>query len=80
MEMKKILTILVFIVASVLASNAHGKINLTVNNETVSSITLELGQSCTVEVVSSDSVAYEAYIGFYKATIIGDFSLLEIKN
>jgi len=79
METKKILTTLVFIVALVLASNAHGKINLTVNNQTASSITLQVGQSCTVEVVSSDSVPYEAYVGYYMAPVIGDFSPLEIK-
>jgi hypothetical protein len=79
METKKILTILVFVLASVLASNAHGKIILTADNQDVSSITLQIGQSCTVEVVSSDSTSYEAYVGFYKAPVIGDFSPLEIK-
>jgi hypothetical protein len=79
METKKILTILVFVLAPVLASNAHGKLILTVDNQNVSSITLEVGQSCTVEVVSSDSTPYEAYIGFYRALIIGDLSHLEIK-
>ncbi|MDH4241197.1 MAG: hypothetical protein OEW48_16690 [Phycisphaerae bacterium] len=79
MEKKKILTILVFVLAPVLASNAYGKISLTVNNQNVSSITLQVDQSCTVEVVSSDSTPYEAYVGFYRAPIIGDFSLLEIK-
>ncbi len=79
METKKILTILVFGLAPVLASNAYGKIILTVDNQDVGSITLTLGQSCTVEVVSSDSVPYEAYVGFYLAPVIGDFSPLEIK-
>ncbi len=79
MEAKKILTIWVFVLTLVLASNAHGKIILTADNQDVSSITLEVGQSCTVEVVSSDSTPYEAYIGFYGAPIIGDFSPLEIK-
>ncbi|MHC4691815.1 MAG: hypothetical protein ACYS67_03665 [Planctomycetota bacterium] len=77
--MKKIVTILAFVLASVMASNAHGKITLTADNQNVSSITLELGQSCTVEVVSSDSTSYEAYVGYYMAPIIGDLSLLEIK-
>jgi len=79
MGTKKILTVLVFVLASVLVSNAHGKITLTVNNQDINSITLEVGQSCTVEVVSSDSTPYEAYIGFYGALVIGDFSPLEIK-
>ncbi len=79
MKMKKIVTMLVFVLVSVLASNAHGKIVLTADNQNVSSITLEVGQSCTVEVVSSDSTPYEAYVGYYRAPIIGDFSLLEIK-
>jgi len=75
MKMKKMLTILVFVLASV----AHGKITLTVNNQDVSSITLDVDQLCTVEVVSDDSTSYEAYVGFYNAPIIGDFSPLEIK-
>ncbi len=80
MKMKKIVTILAFVLVSVLASNAHGKITLTADNQNVSSITLQLGQSCTVEVVSSDSTPYEAYVGYYMAPIIGDLSLLEIKS
>ena len=79
METKKIVTILVFVLVPVLTSNAYGKISLTVNNQNVSSITLEVGQSCTVEVVSTDSTSYEAYVGFYRAQAIGDFSSLEIK-
>ncbi len=79
MKRRKMLSILVFVLAPVLASNVHGKIILTVNNQDVSSITLDVGQSCTVEVASSDSVPYEAYVGFYKAPVIGDFSPLEIK-
>jgi len=79
MKTTKMLTILVFVLVPVLASNAHGKITLTVDNQNVSSITLQMGQSCTVEVVSSDSTSYEAYVGFYMAPVIGDFSPLEIK-
>ena len=79
MKMKKIVTMLVFVLALVLASNAHGKITLTADNQPVSSITLQLGQSCTVEVVSSDSTPYEAYVGFYMSPAIGDFSPLEIR-
>ncbi len=79
METKKILTILVFVFVQVLASNAYGKITLTVDNQDVSSITLEVGQTCTVEVVSDEGTSYEAYVGFSGAPIIGDFSPLEIK-
>jgi hypothetical protein len=79
METKKILTILVLVLAPVLASVAHGKIILTADNQDVGSITLALGQSCTVEVVSSDSVPYEAYVGFYRVSSFGDFLPLEIK-
>ncbi len=79
MKRRKMLSILIFVLALVLVSNAHGKITLTVDNQDVSSITLEVGQTCTVEVVSSDSTSYEAYIGFYGAPVIGDFSPLEIK-
>jgi hypothetical protein len=79
METKKILTILVFVLTLVLVSNTHGKIILTADNQNVSSITLQLGQSCTVEVVSSDSVPYEAYVGFDRAQVVGDFTHLEIR-
>ncbi|MHC4642109.1 MAG: hypothetical protein ACYS32_10725 [Planctomycetota bacterium] len=77
--MKKIVTMLVVVLALVLASNAHGKLALTVNNQRLSSITLQVGQSCTVEVVSDDRTPYEAYIGYYKTPVMGGLSLLEIK-
>ena len=59
------------------ASVAHGKIHLTVNGQDVKSITLELGQSCTVEVVSTDDISYEAYVGFDYALVLGSFSHYE---
>jgi hypothetical protein len=61
------------------ASIVHGAQYLTVNGQDVTSITLELGQSRMVEIVSTDSTSYEAYVGFYMAPVIGDFSPLEIK-
>ncbi|MHC4109997.1 MAG: hypothetical protein ACYSUY_02920 [Planctomycetota bacterium] len=51
--------------------------SLTVNGQPVSSITLEVGQSCTVEVVSDDSTSYEDYVGFDGAGVRGVFSHVE---
>lgn len=68
------------------ASVAEGAQYLTVNGKRVSSITLELGQSCTVEVVSKDSTSYEDAVGFGNPgahlpqrppRVLGDFSHLE---
>jgi hypothetical protein len=62
------------------ASMAEGRQYLTVNGASVTSITLELGQSCTVEVVSDDNTSYTDYVGFYKGPpVLGDFSHLETK-
>ncbi len=69
------------------ASMAHGKIHLTVNGKPLDSITLELGQSCTVEVVSDDSTSYEDAVGFGNPDaprpqiprVLGDFSHLETR-
>ncbi|MHC4694253.1 MAG: hypothetical protein ACYS67_16055, partial [Planctomycetota bacterium] len=79
MKRRKVLVILIFVLSPFLASSAHGKIILTADNQNVSSIILQVGQSCTVEVVSSDSVPYEAYVGFDKAEVVGDFTYLEIR-
>ena len=61
------------------ASVASGAQSLTVNGADVTSITLELGQSCTVEVVSDDSASYTDYVGFDNGVVLGNFSHLETK-
>jgi hypothetical protein len=58
------------------APMAHGKIHLTVNGQPLDSITLELGQSCTVEVVSTDGTSYIGYVGFDNGVALGTFSHL----
>ena len=61
------------------ASVASGAQYLTVNGASVTSITLELGQSRTVEVVSTDGTSYVDYVGFDNGVVLGDFSHLETK-
>jgi len=62
------------------ASMAHGGQSLTVNNQPLDSITLKVGQTCTVEVVSDDSNPYNAYVGFDNGLVLGTFSHLETKK
>ncbi len=61
------------------ASMACGDISLTVNNQPLNSVTLKLGQSYSVEVVSADNKSYVAYVGFDYGLILGSFSHLETK-
>jgi hypothetical protein len=61
------------------ASVAEGAQYLTVNGADVTSITLELGQSRTVEVVSTDGTSYVDYVGFDNGIVLGTFSHLETK-
>jgi hypothetical protein len=42
---------------------SKGAIFLTVNGQDLTSITLELGQSCSIEIVSNDSNPYGAWVG-----------------
>jgi len=77
MKSAKMLTILVVVLASV--SMAHGVQSLTVNNQPEDSITVELGQSRTVEIVSTGSSSYAAYVGFDDGVVLGDFSHQETK-
>ena len=58
-------------------STALGAVSLTVNGQDVTLIELELGRSCTVEVVSDDTISYIAYLGFDDGVVLGDFSHLE---
>ncbi|MHC4867736.1 MAG: hypothetical protein ACYTEX_27000, partial [Planctomycetota bacterium] len=74
MATRKILTILVLALVFWGASMAQGSISVTVNNQPVDSITLEVGQTCSVEVVSDDSSPYDAYVGFDDGAVLGTFS------
>lgn len=78
MKTAKMLTILVMALGLMVlpASVVQGAQYLTVNGQDITSITLELGQSCTVEVVSDDSTSYVAYVGFDNGVVLGDFSHL----
>ncbi len=62
------------------ASMAYGGQSVTVNNQPLDSITLKVGQTCTVEVVSDDSNPYNAYVGFDDGLVLGTFSHLETKK
>lgn len=75
MKTTKILTILVL----VLASMANGAQKLTVNSQDVISITIKIGQSCTVEVVSDDAASYVDYVGFDNGLVLGSFLHLQTK-
>jgi len=77
MKSSTILTILVVVL--VLASISHGSQSLTVDNQPEKSITLKMGQRCTVEVASTDSMSYVAYVGFDDGLVLGSFTHLETK-
>jgi len=72
--MKRVITLILVLV---LASMANGDQKLTVNGEDVDSITIKLGQSCTVEVDSNDHNGYLDNIGFDDCNGLGDFYHLE---
>jgi hypothetical protein len=74
MKMTKTLTIVVLALDFV--SMAHGGQYLTVNNQLVDSITLTVGQSATINVVSDDSRSYVAYIGLTDTSVLGSFAHL----
>jgi hypothetical protein len=79
MKSAKMLTIWILTMALMVctASTALGAVSLTVNGQDLTSIELEQGQSCTVEVVSDDGVSYAAFLGFDDCVVLGDFSHLE---
>ena len=79
MKNAKMLTILILAMMFCPASTALGTVSLSVNGQDVTSIELELGKSCTVEVVSDDSAPYMVYLGFDDAVVLGDFLHLETK-
>lgn len=81
MKTTRMLTILVMALGLMVCSApiVHGAQYLTVNGQDVTSITVELGQSRTVEVVSTDSASYVDYVGFDNGAVLGDFSHLETK-
>ncbi len=76
MKRAKMLTILVLASGLMVwpAPVAEGAQYLTVNCEPLDSIVLELGQSCTVEVVSDDGRSYTDYVGFGNGVVPGGFS------
>jgi hypothetical protein len=78
MKATKIFTILVLVLMLVAwsAPNVYGDQYLTVNGQDVNSITLELGQSCTIEINSDDDSSYVAYVGFDNGLVRGTFSHL----
>ena len=81
MKIAKMLKIL-FMVLGLLVWSApivNGAQYLTVNGQDVTSISLELGQSRTVEVVSTDSTSYVDYVGFDNGIVLGAFTHLETK-
>jgi hypothetical protein len=75
MKTTKMLAILVL----ALPSMASGAQKLTVNGQDVNSITVKVGQVCTVEVVSDDSVSYVDYVGFDNRVVLGTFLHLETR-
>jgi hypothetical protein len=81
MKKTKMITTLVLVLFLMVwpASVASGAQYLTVNGVKVNSITLELGQSCTVEVISTDRAPYTDYVGFDYGQALGMFSHLETK-
>jgi len=76
MKTTKMFTILVLALGLMVwsAPMASGAQSLTVNGHDAKSITLEVGQSCTVEVVSDDSRSYTDYVGFDNGVVLGSFS------
>lgn len=81
MKTAKMFTIL-FVAFGLIISQTpvvHGTQYITVDGQDVTSITLELGQSRTVEIVSTDSTSYVDYAGFDNGLVFGTFSHLETK-
>jgi hypothetical protein len=78
METRNILAILVVALGLVVsgAPIVQGAEYLRVNGQEVDSITLKVGQSCIVEVVSDDSNSYRDYVGFDNGLVLGFFSHL----
>ncbi|MHC4458351.1 MAG: hypothetical protein ACYS0I_14940 [Planctomycetota bacterium] len=70
------ITVLTFGLMVLSSSVAEGAQYLTVNNQDINSITLNLGQSCTIEINSDDDSSYVAYVGFDNGLVRGTFSHL----
>jgi len=60
-----------------LAAPALGAQFVTVNGKTIDSVTLRVGQSCVVGLVSDDANSYQAYIGFDDQQVLGSFVHVE---
>ncbi len=73
----KILKAVLLVLILLFAAKAIGARHLTVNGNSVDSITLQAGRSCTIEVVSDDSKSYKGYAGFSDSEILGMISHLQ---
>ena len=73
----KILKTILLVTVLLFAAKATGARHLTVNGNLIDSITLQTGQSCTIEVVSDDSKSYKGYAGFSNSDILGTISHLQ---
>ena len=63
-----------------LVAPAVGDTYLTIDGEMGGFVNLEIGQSCTVEVVSTESSTYSDTLIFLNGWVGGEFSLVEIKG
>ena len=79
MKLTNISVILVLALATMLLplSQAHGAQYLTVNGQDVNELTLELGESYSVQVASTDGASYVAHVGFDTGVVSGDFLHIE---
>lgn len=75
MKTTKMLTILVLAFGLIfcLSGISKAEISLTVNDQPIDSVDLEVGQSCTIKIVSNDSSTYGAFIGFDDGLTGGTF-------
>ena len=56
-----------------LAHVANAAQSLTINGQALDSVTLRIGQTCTVQVVSDNSNPYNAFVGFDDRVVLGVF-------
>jgi hypothetical protein len=76
MKNGKVLAVLVLALGLMIWSGsvASGAQYLTINGQDINLITLKVGQSCDVEVVSDNNESYTAYVGFDDCNSLGIFS------
>ena len=78
--MKKTISLVLVLVLGLVVwptPRVYGAQYLTVNRDDDDSIIVELGELCTIEVVSTDSMSYVRYVGFADGLVLGDFSPLQ---